>query len=354
MSGNHIRTVAINVLLVLLATTFPLLGLEYLFRIIRVLSNKPPYYQSDSVLGWSPIPKTHIDGMPVVSSDGTKYRISFSTDDNGLRFSSSDWLVQPSGHSLSQRTLVLGDSFTGDAYTSDKDAWFAYLNKELSLPVYAYGIGGSGTYQQYLSLRRLLPLVRPNIVILQACSNDHGNNDPSFIFSSNIRNQELRRPYLSAEGYPFYAQGLYAFAYRLLFAKSQLFAFVDNQLAKKGISLPFSDAYTVAKASSALLAYGGSSEGMTSRALELFVDEARSYDKNISLFGVVCNSEQASWWKRAYEALGVTYFPEPALAVDKALSDGKVVTTEDSAHWNILGNEIFGNELVRQIKPYLD
>ena len=352
--NRHIRDSALNILLVALAISLPVLGSEYTFRLIRVLSKKPPYYQSDPVLGWVPIPKTHIEGMPVISSDGKKYRISFSTDDNGFRFSSSDWPVKPSINALSQRTLVLGDSFTGDAYTSDKDAWFAYLNRDLSLPVYAYGIGGSGTYQQYLALKKLLPIVKPKIVVLQACSNDHGNNDPSSIFASNIRNQELRRPYLSATGEPFYAQGLYASTYRFLFSSSQLFAFIDNQLAKKQVSFPFSDASTVSQAVSVIDSYGGSPEGLTKHALGLFVDEARAYDPTIKLFGVLCASEQASWWKQSFESLGVVYIHEPVSAVEQAERKGVPVTTNDFAHWNNLGNEIFGKELVRQLKSYLD
>ena len=352
--NRHIRDTALNVLLAALAISLPILGSEYAFRLIRILSKKPPYYQSDPVLGWAPIPKTHIEGMPVISSDAKKYRISFSTDDEGFRFSSSDWPVKPSSNTLSQRTLVLGDSFTGDAYTSDKDAWFAYLNRDLSLPVYAYGIGGSGTYQQYLALKKLLPIVKPKIVILQACSNDHSNNDPSSIFSSNIRNQELRRPYLSATGDPFYAKGLYASTYRFLFSSSQLFAFIDNQLAKKQVSFPFSHSGTVAQAASVVDAYGGSPEGLTKQALRLFVDEARAYDPTIKLFAVLCASEQASWWKQSFESLGVVYIHEPVSAVEQAEKKGMPVRINDFAHWNILGNEIFGKEMARQLKNYLD
>jgi len=351
--NRHIRNLAPNILLVLLSISLPVLGLEYAFRLIRVLSKKPPYYQSDPVLGWAPAPETHIEGMPVVSSDGKKYRISFSTDENGLRFSSADWLVKPSATALSQRVLVLGDSFTGDAYTSDKDAWFAYLNRDLSLPVYAYGIGGSGTYQQYLALRKLLPIVKPKIVIIQACSNDHGNNDPSSIFVSNIRNQELRRPYLSVTGDSFFAQGLYASVYRFLFSASQLFAFVDNQLAKKQVSFPFSHAPTLSRAASVIDAYGGSPEGLTKQALTLFVDEARAYDASIKLFGVLCASEQAAWWKQSFESLGITYIHEPVSAVELVERNGASVRINDFAHWNILGNQIFGKELARQLKTYL-
>ena len=349
MSDNHIKNASINLLLVFAAISLPLLVSELAFRLIRVISNKPPYYQSDSVLGWKPIPSIRIKGMPVVSSDGTRYRISFSTDRNGLRFSNSDWPVQPSGNPSGHRTLVLGDSFTGDAYTSDKDAWFAYLNRNLSLPVYAYGIGGSGTYQQYLALKKLLPVVKPDIIILQSCSNDIQNNDPSSIFASSIRNQELRRPYLSADGAPFYAQGLYASVYRFFFSSSQIFAFIDNQIAKKGISFPFSNEATVFQASTALNAYGGSPEGVTKRSLELFAEEARTFNPEIILYGILCDSSNVSWWKQVFESLDIIYIKEPLLALEREEDKGRSVRVNDFAHWNILGNEIFGKELARQL-----
>ena len=348
---NHI----LNATLIALAIILPLLGLEFAFRLIRVLSNKPPYYQSDPVLGWAPVPDSNIDDMPVTSSDGTIYRVSFSTNRHGIRFAKSDWLATPS-HEISQKyvTLILGDSFTGDAYTSDSDAWFASLNRDLALPVYAYGIGGSGTYQQYLALKKLLPIVKPKIIILQACSNDHADNNPAFIFSSSIRNQELRRPYLSTTGAPFYAQGVYASAYRIFFSSSQLFAYIDNQLAKKGLSLPFSHAGTVSQSASVIGEYEGSSHGLTKEALRLFVSEARSYDPNIKIFGVLCSSEQSLWWEKAFESLGAVYIHEPVSAVEQAERKGMSVRIHDFAHWNILGNQIFGKELARQLKKHLD
>ena len=64
------RSYVANLLLILLGVALPLLGAEYTFRIIRVLAKKPPYYQSDPVLGWAPVPNADIKGMPVVSSDG--------------------------------------------------------------------------------------------------------------------------------------------------------------------------------------------------------------------------------------------------------------------------------------------
>jgi len=344
---------AVNLLLIFLGVAFPLLGAEYTFRIIRVLAKKPPYYQSDPVLGWAPVPNTDIQGMPVVSSDGSRYTVSFSTDSDGLRYSSSDWRVEPVSSSLRDRVLVLGDSFTGDAYTSDSDAWFSFLNETLGLPVYAYGIGGSGTYQQYLALKRLLPLVKPSVIVLQGCSNDHSNNDPSSIFSSHIRNQELRRPYLAADGSTFFADGAYANIYRALFASSQLFAFIDNQLAKKQVSVPFSHAPTLAKSAQAIQSYGNTPEKMTGQSLRLFVSEARSYDPQVKIFGVLCATDQAKWWKAAFETLGVTYIHEPAAAVEAAEMSGKVVRINDFAHWNILGNRIFGQELAFRLEQHL-
>ena len=347
------RAYAINLFLILLGIAFPLLGAEYAFRIIRVIAKKPPYYQSDPVLGWAPVPNADIKGMPVVSSDGNRYTVSFSTDSDGLRYSSSDWQIDPVGVSLRNRILVLGDSFTGDAYTSDSEAWFSYLNSTLGLPVYAYGIGGSGTYQQYLALKKIFPLVKPKVIVLQACSNDHSNNDPSSIYSSNIRNQELRRPYLAADGGSFFADGAYSKIYRALFASSQLFAFIDNQLAKKQVSFPFSHAPTLSKSALAIQTYGNTPEKMTAQSLRLFVSEARSRDPQVRIFGVLCASDQAKWWKPAFQALGVTYIHEPAAAVEAAEMSGKVVRINDFAHWNILGNRIFGQELAFRLRQHL-
>ena len=93
---------------------------------------------------------------------------------------------------------------------------------------------------------------------------------------------------------------------------------------------------------------------MTKKALSLFVNEARSYDPTIKLFGVLCSTERASWWKQSFESLDVVYIHEPVAAVELAQAQGMSVTVNDFAHWNILGNEIFGKQLVREIKRYLE
>ena len=198
-----------------------------------------------------------------------------------------------------------------------------------------------------------MPLINPSVIVLQACSNDHSNNDPSSIYSSNIRNQELRRPYLAADGGSFFADGAYANIYRALFASSQLFAFIDNQLAKKQVSFPFRHSPTLEKSALAIQSYGNSPEKITEQSLRLFVTEARSYDPQIRIFGVLCASDQAAWWQAMFETLGVTYIHDPVAAVESAEISGQDVRINDFAHWNLLGNQIFGQELALRLKQYL-
>ena len=336
------RILILNILLVTASVIAPCLGLEFLFRAVRIAYNKPPYYQSDPELGWTPVPNINVKNMPVIDQDGTTYRVNFSTNPLGLRYSESDWLVQPVRGS--SKILVLGDSFTGDAYTSDSEAWFAFLNADLRAPVYAFGIGGSGTYQQFLVLEKLLPQVNPDIIILQACTNDIDNNDPAQIFTG-IRNQEMRRPFLSHDGYPFYAEGLYPSLYRLLFANSQLFAYIDNQLAKRGVSLPFENNRTQVRAQLTLNFHGGDAKGITQAALNMFAQKAKKHNPNVLLYAVLCASDEKNLWPRLLTNSGFTYLSAPLQAVESAEESGVKVRINDGAHWNRQGNAIFGREL---------
>jgi hypothetical protein len=195
--------------------------------------NKPPYYRSDKTLGWAPKEDIVITKMQAKSAEGAAHLTDFSTDRNGFRYSENDW-TRPLRKNA-EAILVIGDSFTGDAYTSDRLTWLHSPHQRSGDRAFAYGTGGPGTYQQALALQKLLPLVHPDLIILQACTNDIGNNDPSMIFNGTARNQELRRPYLGPDGQPFVAEGPAAHAYRWLFSNSQLFAYLDNQLAKRGM-----------------------------------------------------------------------------------------------------------------------
>lgn len=351
MAKNFRNYLVISVLL-LLSILAPLFTLEYLFRFIRVFNRKPPYYMSDPQLGWKPIPGIILHDYPGESEDHTSYTIDFTTDQYGMRYGPSDWSVKPSTSSRS--ILVLGDSFTGDAYASDNQTWFSWLNKDLGLPVYAYGLGGAGTYQELLSAKMLAPIIKPQIVILQTCSNDIDNNNPMKIFSNPVPNQEFRRPYRDVDGKTFYASGIIASIYRFAIGNSQLFAYVDNQLYKKGVQwIPYNDAVTRQKSSDVLRHNRFIDKQITLQLLSDFSTFTNKLNPKPLLFGLICDNTDISWWTTSLKHNGYRVISNHLRALSVAQAANQPVYTVDRAHWNILGNEIVGKSVSRELKQYL-
>ena len=101
----------------------------------------------DETLGW--VQPAHI------TADG------FNTMEYGIRKNSSR------DGSISQGAiLAVGDSYTAGSEVRDEESWPAQLEGLARIPVINAGVGGYGLDQIVLSAERLLPIVRPRMVIV--------------------------------------------------------------------------------------------------------------------------------------------------------------------------------------------
>ena len=192
-SKNRVRRVftwLIAILLVVIAAS------ECFFNLTR-----PSQYQLDPELGWT-LKLNFFRNLTQKSLDGKNYSVTFSTDENGLR-------THGDLKNAKIKILVLGDSHTAENYVSDNEMWYSVmvdrLNSIAGFPgkeyfVWAGGGGGWGSYQELLLLRRLLKQIRPDIFVLQFCSNDFVNNHKQWESVSIVRSQKFRRPYLDIDG----------------------------------------------------------------------------------------------------------------------------------------------------------
>jgi hypothetical protein len=152
-------------------------------------------YALDDELGWIPeknyqIIKTEKDAAGITHK--TEF---YSTNEYGFR--------EYGDLNGKLKILVIGDSFTGDNYTSDNDAYFKIAGRTLGAEIFAVGAGGYGTFQEYLLLKKFVNIIEPNILVLQFSPNDFGNNCINAERNTIVRNQSLLRPYLTEEGIKF-------------------------------------------------------------------------------------------------------------------------------------------------------
>lgn len=190
---------------------------------------RPAPVQRDALLGWTLKPNYHRTFVQSTLS-GKDYPVSFATNEQGLRvFGSAKAPV---------KILVLGDSFTADPYASNDRMWYVAMVKSLAARlnrpesdffVMGGGAGGWGTYQNLLLSQRLAPRIKPDLFVLQFCSNDFQNNSYDWESKGVVRGQFLRRPFIDAQsGQPRYASGLVAEIYRSAAGESRLFNRIDG------------------------------------------------------------------------------------------------------------------------------
>jgi lysophospholipase L1-like esterase len=97
------------------------------------------------------------------------------------------------------KLLVLGDSMTYGKEIPTLDLYCARLGALLDVEVFAYGGPGYGTLQELLVLERYLPLVRPDMILLQVSSNDFINNSWPLERASFHNANMMARPYLMGD-----------------------------------------------------------------------------------------------------------------------------------------------------------
>lgn len=132
----------------------------------------------DALLGWEPPPNAHAD-----KPGPTGVAWSLNTDERGVR-------INP-GQTGPATISIYGDSFTFCDEVSDDQTWGHYLSQLTGTGVDNWGVGGYGTDQAFLRLKRNLPEQHTDIVVLAVFSENinriMNNFRPFYSFSSGIK-----------------------------------------------------------------------------------------------------------------------------------------------------------------------
>lgn len=157
--------------MLLIGTMVGLVAAEALVRVTHGAryADRPTFYPSDSLLGWSPAPD--LDHTYY----GDDYSITVATDEGGYRLGQLGRV--PDG---AERVLLVGDSYTFGWGVSTPDSYASRLDEALaptSMRAVNVGVGGYGTMQSSLRLERYLqehPSQPVSAIVLL-----HSHNDPS-------------------------------------------------------------------------------------------------------------------------------------------------------------------------------
>ncbi len=340
-----------NISLVCLSVGIGLVLCEVIVRTV-----KPRLYRTDKLLGWSLKPNLSLR-KNITSFKGRDYEAHFETDSRGFRATSYKDKRGAQSTRGYKTIFITGDSFTANHTTSNNDSWFGVLSKELDIAskVYSYAISGSGTTQQMLAFKRYKDIIKPDILIIQFCTNDPWNDSINYSKYSIVRNQDWRRPYLK-DGNIVYNSETKHKLYRLLHSHSRLFQMGDyilQVLQNRSIG-----GYHDLSNLKPRLKQELKDESLEywSKVYKKYIILAKTAGVN-DIWSISCRSRKekpkiTDYWTKLSNELGVIPLESPADNVYNAESEGLDVRSSDGAHWSDIGHKIVGESVAKEMNEH--
>ncbi len=308
---------------------------------------KPSLVEFDPELGWKL--KANFDRTYEQKTlQGQKYQARFQTNEYGFR-------TYGNNDPNSLKILVLGDSFTADAFSSNEQAWFSVLAQEIerekkllpnSVTVWAGGAGGYGTLQELILAKRIKQHFKPDLLIVQFCTNDYIDNSQDLENSTFLRQLKFRRPYLNSEEKIQFNQGVLAFLYRsFIFENSRILNKLDSLI--NGLEYKIYSGYSWPVVN--LEQQRKKSYEITKILLEKFHKEFEDIPNVI----IICSSDPNNidkQWLNLVRGVGFVPIIDPSDEIYHELKTGKDLLHSDGGHWNINGNKLVGKILYKQMK----
>ena len=301
------------------------------------------------VLGWDLAGDCRLKTKSLIDSDGVEYRVDYSTNEIGSRLWGDPSSSRP-------KVMIVGDSFTDAQEVSNDKTYYAVLESQMDVEVFAYGVGGYGTLQEWLKTKDLLKHVQPDIYILQFCSNDFVNNSMASEAMSVVESQKTR---------PYWQDGSirYAYApdgiYRRLMSSSLAFRFLDGRLQRLRYARNGNDYYNQWQRDE-LAQRRPDDMAITADLLERLAADLPAYTKR---FAFNCQPETGSkqqegdgqGFRAVAEEAGFEVIEGvAAYAQDIGLRDHIATTAADTAHLNERGHALWGDYLARFLKGRYD
>ncbi|MEL6658208.1 MAG: SGNH/GDSL hydrolase family protein [Bacteroidota bacterium] len=323
-----------------------LLG-ELAFWLLPLDRKRPPYdtAEIDRTLGWKPKADYVYDGT-MQDLNGLDYAVIFSTNEDGFRrFPSAVDRNKP-------QVLVVGDSFTQAVEVSDNEAYYRYFEDSLNAQVYAYGMAGYGTLQELMILEQYMEEIKPDLVVLQFCSNDFIDNDLLLEQKANYQ-VGLRRPYLTGADAPEYRHPQGKLAGWLQHTNFLHFCWKTVgkiRRAKSTGGAGEASEEKIAKGKEADEDYARSIQ--TTQELLEKMKEIIGKEALLVAFSSDVFQPQYTDFNNICHAVDIPHLPFPNGVLGRARKQEEVFT-HDGYHWNALGHKIMGSELAKELRSYL-
>ena len=298
----------------------------------------------DKELGWKMTPDYTFDGK-MQDAAGNAYPIR-------LRYDSQGFKSYGDIHSDKPKVFFIGDSYTASIEVSNEDSFFELIKDSLDVEVFAYGQAGYGTLQQLMILEKYVPIIQPDLIVWQTCSNDFVDNYAPLELLSGYKVGE-RRPYLQDDLSIRYEQPLSGLEYLAL--KSGFFNLLHNSW--KNFS------FNHLKENKKIAEYWISNQKEfgtyqpyeeAKKATELIVHQIEDQLPlvvDILVFSAGTFEPQMTDLKEIFATAGYYKFnTKAAKLVQKAKYHKQIVNSKDQYHWNPYGHELIAKGLLEDIR----
>lgn len=330
----------VNLLLILV------LG-EIVSRVFPQLFDKPPPFNTavlDAKLGWLQKGNYQYEGKQA-SLNKELYPVKLSYEKNGFRKYAASKDSLP-------RILILGDSFTQAIEVSDGKVYYDYLERESLSRVYAYGVAGYGTLQEYMILDKYVDEIQPDVVVIQFCSNDFIDNDLEMEQNASYQ-VGLWRPYLQENGRISYGNPLGIIERNLI--KSKFLKFFRDKWIRVKYRLDIKKQNVteerIVKEGKKFEAYQRSQQ--VTRIILEKIKTRIGASTRLVVMNADSYVEQATDLERICEALDLALVRFPKQLMEEARKKNEVYTL-DGFHWNEQGHRIIGENLRRTLTTFIN
>ncbi|HUT25589.1 MAG TPA: SGNH/GDSL hydrolase family protein [Sumerlaeia bacterium] len=297
----------------------------------------------DERLGWRSIENMAYEG-PHKDAAGNEYHVRYSTDKRGFRFF---------GDVNSDRTkiFVVGDSFTHAGQVSNEKTYYGLIGAALPAEIFAYGIEGSGTLQQFMILEQYMDEVRPDLVLWQFCWNDFINNSLELELQSKKNNCGFRRPYPGENGEVYYAlPKKHPLLRRFANHHSRLLYLILLGLDRRAAAGEDSVERDIAEEGAQHAGFRRA-VSVTGKIFEMF----RKRWPGVRVVGF-CVGEDSPYYEE-FQRLAAEFEIEFVGGISEAIRrererNGRMTVSGDYVHWNELGHALCAEKILERLKPH--
>ena len=323
---------ACGVIVMLVTTVVLLLAMEFGFRWVRdVLKGSPWDARAENVddadLGWSLNPQK----QRVVKTNACGETVIRDTP-------AGRYLNRVPGTSRGQTVLFVGDSFTQGTEVSTDSLYYMHFEtgSKGNFRVFAAGVGGYSSAQEYLLMQKVLASVRPSIIFWQLTSNDVAENVYIGTDLSTVQNQ---RPYYDLDTDRFVMRD----PSNWLLRRSELAKYLLGEMLKVDRRHDLGLYAFLLGAAPAPTGVAEQRRLAGLAVLERMVAKVVRENPGVILVGFAADQASPPEYREIFEKHGALYVA--SLLADLHRGGRKVDCAPVDAHWNHAGNRIAGQLL---------